>query len=61
MSKTRTFFKKLGFYLIIIGVAGGTISMSWMAFQASFLGGLLVSSILGMLIGLIFYEGDFEQ
>lgn len=61
MSEVRKFFKKLGFYLIIAGVAGGTISMSWMAFQASFLGGVLVSSILGMLIGLIFYEGDFEQ
>lgn len=57
----KKFLRKLGLVMITAGIIGSVVAGSWLAFQDGFLTGLLVSSILGTVVGLILYEVDIKD
>lgn len=57
----KKFLRKLGLVMITAGIIGSLVAGSWLAFQDGFLTGLLVSSILGTVVGLILYEVDIKD
>lgn len=51
--------RKIGLWILLASVLIATVSIIWVAFEASLVAGFITSSICGMIIGCVLYEAEF--